>query len=50
MPSAVSTLRPSVTPACSRGWYMSRTVMMTGLIHSLERASMGLGRYCATFS
>jgi hypothetical protein len=36
---------PSSMPGgCSRGWYMSRTVMMTGLIHSMERISMGFGR------
>ena len=34
----------------SRFWYMSRTVMITGLTHSCERASIGLGRYEAMFS
>ena len=29
---------------------MSRTVMMTGLIHSTLRISSGFGRYAATFS
>jgi hypothetical protein len=28
----------------SLGWYISRTVMITGLIHSRERISMGFGR------
>ena len=44
MLSALSTFLPSSTPGASFGWYMFRTVMMTGLIHSTLRISMGLGR------
>lgn len=50
MPRALRAARPSSTPGIKRGWYMSRTVMMTGLIHSWERISMGFGRYAAMFS